>query len=64
MPDLPLSVAIVKVTRLSFFPVKSYKAVNLTIDEFGVVGNRRFMLVDAGGQFISQRIPEVSNSHC
>ena len=47
-----------KVTKLSFFPVKSCKAVNpseITIDEFGVVGDRRFMLVDAGRRFMSQR---------
>lgn len=47
-----------KVTSLNIFPVKSCKAVNpneITIDEFGVVGDRRFMLVDAGGRFISQR---------
>lgn len=47
-----------KVTRLSYFPVKSCKAVNpneIVIDEFGVVGDRRFMLVDGGKRFISQR---------
>lgn len=47
-----------KVTRLSFFPIKSCKAVNpdeIAIDEYGVVGDRRFMLVDGGGRFISQR---------
>ena len=47
-----------KVITLNVFPVKSCKAVNpneITIDEFGVSGDRRFMLVDASGRFMSQR---------
>lgn len=47
-----------KVTALNVFPVKSCRAVNsneITIDEYGVAGDRRFMLVDGGGRFISQR---------
>ncbi|XP_065913350.1 mitochondrial amidoxime reducing component 2-like [Dysidea avara] len=47
-----------KVVSLNVFPVKSCQAVNpeeITIDEYGVVGDRRFMLIDGGSRFISQR---------
>ena len=48
----------VKVTGLNIFPVKSCKGCHvdeITIDGHGVVGDRRFMLVDGRGRFISQR---------
>ena len=46
------------VTGLNIFPIKSCKAckvTEITFDSYGVVGDRRFMLVDGGGRFISQR---------
>jgi len=46
------------VINLNIFPVKSCQAVNpqeITIDEYGIVGDRRFMVIDGGGRFISQR---------
>ena len=46
------------VSDLYIHPVKSLKSVSLSeaeIDEFGFVHDRRFMLVDASGKFISQR---------
>ena len=47
----------VVVTRLNVFPVKSCRAVSveeIEMDRFGVVGDRRFMIVD-GDRFTSQR---------
>ena len=47
----------VVVTGLNVFPVKSCRAVSaeeVEIDEFGVVGDRRFMVID-GTRFTSQR---------
>lgn len=47
-----------KVITLNVFPVKSCRAVSpkeITFDEYGVVGDRRFMLVDGGARFMSQR---------
>lgn len=58
MPGARDYVGAMKVIALNVFPVKSCKAVNtneVTIDEFGVAGDRRFMLVDASGRFMSQR---------
>ena len=48
----------VVVTGLNVFPVKSCRGVSvqeIEIDNFGVVGDRRFMLVDGNNRFTSQR---------
>lgn len=48
----------VTVVGLNIFPVKSCKAVKvqeIELDSYGVVGDRRFMVADKGGRFISQR---------
>lgn len=45
-------------TGLNIFPIKSCQALpvqEISIDSYGVVGDRRFMVVDASGRFISQR---------
>ena len=47
-----------KVTTLNTFPIKSCKAVKvgeIEVDSWGVVGDRRFMVVDGNGRFVSQR---------
>jgi len=47
-----------KVVTLNVYPVKSCQAVNpneIMIDQYGVVGDRRFMVIDGGSRFISQR---------
>jgi len=46
------------ISALYCYPVKSLKAVgleNMAIDSFGPLWDRRFMLVDGDGQFITQR---------
>lgn len=46
------------VTGLNVFPIKSCQAVvvqELTVDSYGVVDDRRLMVVDTNGRFISQR---------
>ena len=48
----------IRVTGLNIFPIKSCKACKtdaVQIDSYGVVGDRRFMLVDGTRRFISQR---------
>ncbi|KAL5466825.1 hypothetical protein EMCRGX_G030976 [Ephydatia muelleri] len=48
----------VSVVGLNIFPVKSCKAVKvqeIEVDSYGVVGDRRFMVVEQGGRFVSQR---------
>ena len=48
---------VVVVTGLNMFPVKSCRAVSVEeveVDSFGVVGDRRFMVID-GNRFTSQR---------
>ena len=50
--------ATVVVVGLNIFPVKSCKAVKvqeIVFDTYGVVGDRRFMVADLGGRFVSQR---------
>ena len=47
-----------QVTGLNIFPIKSCKAMQvkeIELDSYGVVGDRRLMLVDGNGRFISQR---------
>ena len=52
------------VTHLFIYPIKSLGAVSLTeavMETEGLRGDRRFMLVDAGGKFITQRTrPELT----
>lgn len=46
------------ISRLFIYPIKSCAGVeveSLTFDECGPVGDRRFMLVDESGQFLTQR---------
>ena len=48
---------VVMVTGLNVFPVKSCRAVSteeVEVDSFGIVGDRRFMVID-GNRFTSQR---------
>ena len=48
----------VKVTGLNVFPIKSCHAVQvgeIGLDSYGVVEDRRFMLIDGNGRFVSQR---------
>ena len=50
--------AVPRVSGLNIFPIKSCKAVKMEeveLDSFGVVGDRRLMLVDRNGRFTSQR---------
>lgn len=52
------------VTHLYIYPIKSLGAVSLSesvMEKEGLRGDRRFMLVDAGGKFITQRTrPELT----
>lgn len=48
----------IKVTGLNIFPIKSCKGCQVDavkVDSHGVVGDRRFMLTDGTGRFITQR---------
>ncbi len=53
-----------KVTGLNVFPIKSCHALEVTeiqLDSYGVVNDRRFMLVDGNNRFLSQRkVPKLS----
>lgn len=47
-----------RVTGLNVFPIKSCKAVQVSeieFDEFGVAGDRRFMMMNGKGRLLSQR---------
>jgi uncharacterized protein YcbX len=47
-----------KVSRLFYYPVKSLQGVEvnqLHLDAFGAVNDRRYMLVDSSGRFVTQR---------
>ena len=47
-----------RVTGLSVHPIKSCKALHKTeieFDAYGVVGDRRFMLIDGNGRLVAQR---------
>lgn len=52
-----------KVLSAFFYPVKSMRGVaatTLELDEKGIVGDRRWMVVDAEGKFVTQRtVPEL-----
>ena len=52
------------VTHLYIYPIKSLGAVSLSetvMEKEGLRGDRRFMLVDAKGKFITQRTrPELT----
>lgn len=54
----------ITVTGLNIFPIKSCKGckvTEITTDSYGVVGDRRFMLIDGTGRFITQRkYPKLS----
>ena len=48
----------VRVSGLNVFPIKSCKACRveeIVVDKYGVVGDRRLMLVDGNNRFVSQR---------
>jgi hypothetical protein len=50
--------AVLRVTRLLFYPVKSCRPLEdatMALDRRGPVGDRRFMVVDGAGRFVSQR---------
>lgn len=52
------SVDPLRVTGLNVYPIKSCKAIQVSeieFDEFGVSGDRRFMMVNSKGRLISQR---------
>lgn len=53
------------ISRLFIYPIKSCAGVeveSLTFDECGPVGDRRFMLVDDSGQFLTQRtLPSMAH---
>src|SRR6266542_3762482 len=47
-----------QLTGLFIYPVKSLRGISLPsaqVDELGLVGDRRFMVVDENGRFLSQR---------
>ena len=47
-----------KVTQLAIYPVKSLGMISLptvVIDEFGPAADRRFMVADSSGKFLTQR---------
>lgn len=53
-----------RVTRIFLQPVKSlhgYNVQSVEVDELGMVGDRRFMLVDEAGKFMTQRtLPQMA----
>ena len=53
---------------LTVYPVKSLAGVavdSLTLDDFGPAGDRRWMIVDSGHQFVTQRAnPGVTGPWC
>lgn len=47
-----------RVVKLNVYPIKSCKAVDVSeieFDAFGVVGDRRFMMIDGNHRYLSQR---------
>lgn len=49
---------LVKISRLFRYPVKSLRGLEveyLELDDFGPIGDRRWMIVDAKGRFVTQR---------
>ena len=53
-----------KISQIVYYPVKSLGAISVSeikLDRFGVENDRRFMLIDQNGKFISQRThPKLS----
>ena len=48
----------IRVTKLNYFPIKSCHGLQVkevTVDSYGVEGDRRFMLVDGKNRFVTQR---------
>lgn len=48
----------IRVTGLNYYPVKSFQGIavdQIELDDFGFKNDRRYMLVDAQGQFVTQR---------
>ena len=48
-----------RLTALNVYPVKSCRGVAATaaeVDAHGLVGDRRFLVVDATGRFLTQRV--------
>src|SRR5262245_32095516 len=56
-----------KLSRLFVYPVKSLAGIELTgsdVDEFGLAGDRRWLVVDEHGEFITQRdLPQLALIH-
>ena len=47
-----------RVSKLNIYPIKSCKALSVSeieFDDFGVVGDRRFMMIDQNNRYLSQR---------
>ena len=47
-----------RVSKLNIYPIKSCKALSVSkieFDDFGVVGDRRFMMIDGNNRYLSQR---------
>ena len=47
-----------RVSKLNIYPIKSCKALSVSeieFDEFGVVGDRRLMMIDQNNRYLSQR---------
>lgn len=58
MDDNPRRRMLARLTALYLYPVKSLGGVrvdNATVDALGLVGDRRFMVVDETGRFLTQR---------
>jgi uncharacterized protein len=64
----------IRLTGINLYPIKSARGIPLDqgeVDEFGLKHDRRFMLVDPSGEFITQRThprmaliaPELSDGH-
>ena len=56
-----------KLSRLFVYPVKSLAGIELTeahVDDFGIVSDRRWLVVDHQGEFMTQRdLPRMALIH-
>jgi uncharacterized protein len=55
---LPVTSAMPRVSGLFIYPVKSLRGIAVSeasLDDYGLVGDRRFLLVDENNQFLTQR---------
>src|SRR5688572_30626440 len=56
-----------KLSRLFVYPVKSLAGIELTeaqVDEFGIVNDRRWLVIDDQGEFVTQRdLPRMALIH-